>query len=72
MIIEQDARAITLADAPFRLYGTAEEFLRLAAQAHQAARLVQIGWVEFDPARDTTAKAITQDVPAPELWAKKG
>ena len=47
--IEQDGEAVELEERPFKIYATREQFIRLSEQALDAARTVEIGWVEFNP-----------------------
>jgi hypothetical protein len=72
MIIEQNGIAYELDNAPFRVYGTKDELKNLAAQSLEAARKVEIGWVELDP-QDKNHKVVTKpQTVTSNKWVSEG
>lgn len=59
MILEQSGQALELDSSPFRIYATQEEFKRLSEQSLEAARKVEVGWVELN-LKDATHKVVAK------------
>ena len=55
---------------PFRVYATQEEFIRLATQCKEAARLVKIGWVELDPTNPEHKPVTKPQSPEIQQWIR--
>lgn len=68
MIIEQDNQALELEEKSFRIYGTKAELKELSTQLLEAARLVEIGWVEINPIESSYAVKKKPQNPKINKW----